>query len=377
MSTRDSHLRVVLFNIVSLLAVIIVSAACVTDHGALAKRPQEDAGAGGSGTGGASGAGASAGTLPTDASHENSDVEAPPEEPPGSTVVTLLHAVADARDVSFCFARVDAGREQTAIGVPLPEAPLPFGASVATGSGPGFDFARDDMLPIMLAGDAMAIGGRDCAAAVALARSSEGGSEDAATPSLVARALPMIPAGTLAAGRSYLLVVSGCMGLSDHVDPAQHIVCGHGYTPQTPTLELLLLRLSRITQPAALGLQVVNASLATERFDLRSSAPEAGSEVPLSLANNVIYGAIVPNPARVDLVRSVLGIDSGHRLEVLQSGSLVLQRTWIETIATGRLDDIENGNNYTVLLIGPVPTVGGERWWNMPTLSIVANDPAL
>ena len=80
-------------------------------------------------------------------------------------------------------------------------------------------------------------------------------------PALRVGALSALPAGTLAAGYSQLLVAEGCLGGPWYVDKLDDQVCGDGYSGRS-TLAQSFVVLSRETS-INIGFQALHASRAT------------------------------------------------------------------------------------------------------------------
>jgi hypothetical protein len=147
-----------------LLGALALVAGCETDHGALARRPnQNEAGEGGvagslggthSGTGGSSATAGAGGTKVV--------------EPPGRAVVTFLHGIVDAERVLFCFAQ---GGEQgpSLEGDPLPAGGLDYGASLAFETLPNLS-VTEAVRVFAIAGELERVEGENCEDAVETAR---------------------------------------------------------------------------------------------------------------------------------------------------------------------------------------------------------------
>ncbi|MEZ4225653.1 MAG: hypothetical protein R3B13_32175 [Polyangiaceae bacterium] len=367
----------------ALLALVVLAiSSCASDHDALAKKP------GSGGTGGSGGGPDAAIDAPADA------VEEAPTEPVGDSRITLLHAVADAPRIGFCFAPVQSGVPGLALGTPLPSGGLGYGDSFVLGNVPGIDFATDDVQPIVVAAAAGDLS-QTCAALVLAATPPadagadadlDGGVDaalDAAVdaappelPALRALALPVLPQKTLASGYSTLLAAVGCMGGPGLDDPSIASVCGDTYRPDQPTLQPLVVRLSRITQPDRVSLQAVNGRVVSESASFGSEPPEGSSLPAFNFANNVPPGAIAPKLPYDDTNPSLLGFPLGDPQITLSPGGAVSHRfSWAGALKRAGLGAVENGKAYTVVLLGPSLNQGTQLWWNPVSITLLPNSP--
>ena len=433
------------------LALLALGGACSTDHDALAKKdPGSSGGAAGSPADGGGGEGAS-GASPGDASGatDGALVEGslPDAGPNGPDVLTLMHGIADAEDVVFCFARLDQGMLGEPIGAPLPSGGLAYGGALVVDSLPGVDFAVDSFQAIVIAGDLSLIAGLDCVQALdvvsqvgtvdagtdsgsAEAGAGDSGPEDADIeasidgggtgtdgsvgtdasidgagidasadgasdalseadadldaapdtgppppdpPALRAATLPVIPAGTFTGGRSFLMVAAGCIGGPAFTHAAETSICGATYKPLQPTLQPVLVVMSRQTVSNRLGLQVVNASVAANWIEVRNVPQVTGGEA--QIAAKVVFGAIGPTPPKLDLSEATYGVGDSE-IAVRISGSSVASMSvpWQEVFAQSPVKNVIDGDTITLVLIGPRPGVSGFEWWNEPTFIAIRND---
>jgi hypothetical protein len=337
-------------------------------------------------------------------------------EPAGPRVLTLVHGVVDAPGLRFCLE--PAGGPVT--GDPMPAGGLSFGAALVVRAVSGVDLASDALQIYAITGDDAVIAGKSCQALLAQARPDAGSdasndasndaSSDAATndadasddadppidggsesgggeasaplpppPSLRVATLPVLPAGTLGLQSSYLLVVMGCIGQSDaFTDSLSDSVCGTGYRPDRPTLLPALVRMSRATRAGAFGLQVVNASRATPSLTLVSSPPKGVAESPITIAANVGLGAIEPASADLSHAPSDFGspLDEatlGVSLSAVGSGDFT--EPWSAALSASGVASPQGGRDYALVVIGPSPTVGGDKWWNAPLVTLVPTAP--
>ena len=373
---------------------------CGSDHDSLKKKDPPA-------TGGAAGTDAGADAEPDAAADVEPDVFV---EPTGVSKLTLLHAVVDSPRIAFCFAKVVDGLPTAPVGGPLPAGGLDFGASLVATKLEGVDWDKDDLLPIIVAGDFSLLVGKSCVEAVALAASfalpdsdaaSDAGaaadadasvldsavdgdaSDDASPPlppppKLRSAELPVLPAGTLSTGYSLLLAAAGCIGGAAFADPLETWACGPGYTTSTPTLSPVLVPLSRVVKPGAMGLQVVNAARAADPIDLASSYPQGSSIPKIHVVYDVAFGAISPRPPLLDYSATAFGSPIGASLlELGSQGSSVpvYTSTWKDALALGGLSGVKDGQNYALVLVGPRPNNAADKWWNGPRLVALPADP--
>ena len=386
-----------------LLALLLAASggnACTTNHDALARQPK--AGASGGGAGGSSGFGTggfgNTGDQTSQGGRPNPDYE-----PPGANVLTIVNGVIDAPSVRLCFARVDAqGETGELVGKPLPE--LTYAASTVLTELDGLSLVDDVLQPWVISGDLSRINKLDCAAAVALAEAEEaavtpeveasgaGGAlgEGAAgesgaagapampaleLPALRARALAALPAGTVNIGRSILMVLTGCIGGAAYTDHVDTSACGDSYTPASPTLQPIIVKLSRDLRFDKVGLQAVHASLPSGSLDIRASGDKGA--VSLVFASSVSYGSIEPRPADTRFTPAELGVArSNYGLQAVdENGAVAFQEAWSDVLAVSGIESIEPARTYTAVFLGPAPLLIKKGWWNTPAFALVDNDP--
>jgi hypothetical protein len=390
---------------------------CVTDHDLFAAsdgsggRPNVVvivSGAGGArgATGGASGSdgGSGMGGRPK------------PTEPSGPVAVSFLNGVTDAPSVSFCFAKMESGVESAPRGRPFPAETLSYGKTITVASVPGVNFSADALRPYVIAASPDAISGLDCSSIMVIARvpepprlpprtldgSLDGHVSDATAsdapndgdaardgvvgpvpvppedtdprvPTIRAFPLPVIPAGTFVAERHYLFGLAGCMGGPGIRDPSEKSVCGESFSSTNPTLTPVFVTLSRIVTKDHVALQFVNASSAVRAADVRLAAKSLN---PLSLAKNVVRGAIRPIPPNASRSAGQYGSTNEDRIQLFADGSTkpIYDEAWSKTLDSGGIPSLADGHAYTLLLIGPYPGFSKREWWNDPTVTIIAND---
>lgn len=359
-------------------------------------------------TGGASSAGGKSGT----------GGRPRPTEPPGPVAVSFLNGVTDAPWVSLCFAKMDGNVESVPNGRPFPADGLSYGKTITVASVPGVDFVADALRPYVIAASPDAVSGLDCSSILVIARvpsapppepsgldaSLDGSAPDATAsdaapndgdaardaliepvpipppedpnprvPNIRAYALPVIPAGTFVAERHYLFGLAGCMGGPGIRDPSEQSVCGESFSATHPTLAPVFVTLSRIVTKDHVALQFVNASSAVRAADVRLASKSLN---PLSLAKNVVRGAIRPIPPNASRSAAQYGLTDEDRIQLFADGSTkpIYDETWAKTLDSGGISSLADGHAYTLLLIGPYPGFSKREWWNDPTVTIIAND---
>lgn len=394
------------------LALSALASACSGHHDQLA--------AGGSGGhGGAAGAASDAGG--SDASDEqDSDAatDGPADDEPGAdadaapalpSVLTLVNGLADAPAMRFCFATVAGGAEWIPATPPFPADPagLPYASRLALSTFPGLDLATTTVHPYVIAGDLSLLGSQTCAdllaatpepdsgsgpdaasdaepdsAADAAPDGSSDASPDAAPPpeGIAIAPLPILPAGTLSAGKSYLLVATGCVGGPAHTASGDTTVCGQAYTPTTPTATLAVVALSRATQAGALGLQAVHASTYPAAANVHV-APAGGNGSSFAIADGIAPGVLAPKTATFSYQRQSFGPSPGDASLVFQDKSSTSPLAGIplsQALANGGLSDadFQDGASFTFVAVGPHPGAGQGPWWSPFTFVVVPNEPA-
>jgi len=386
---------------------------CTTNHDALARQPKAGSSAGGSA--GASGFGS--GAFNTGDQSQGGRIN-PDDEAMGDDVLTIVNAVVDAPSVRLCFARVgEDGQTQDFVGNPGAE--LAYATSTTLTALNGLSLIDDTIQPWVLSGELSRLDGLDCEAAVALAQSEEakvtpanaallglggaagetgaGGSAagEAATPgsggaagesgvpvtgpfefpTLRARPLAALPPGTVAIGRSILMVLTGCSGGVAYNDTVETSVCGPAYTPTSPTLEPIIVKLSRVVGGGTVGLQAVHASQATRSLAVRASGDKGA--VSLLFASSLSFGSIAPRPADTRYSPSELGVENfDYGLQAIDDkGGVSYQEAWSDILTAAGLPAIVAGRGYTAIFIGPDPLLLKEGWWNPSAFTLVDNDP--
>jgi hypothetical protein len=403
--------------LLALLGALGTANACTTNHDALARQPKAGSSAGGSA--GAAGFGMGAfGNVGNQASQGGRPN--PDDESMGDNVLTIVNGVVDAPSVRLCFARLgEDGQTQAFVGSPLPE--LAYAASTVLTAIDGLSFVDDAIQPWVISGELSRLKKLDCAAAVELAQSEEakvtpvevaaatlgaggqagagaggaggeggaqigGAAGEAAVggapaaeplefPTLRARPVAALPAGTVNIGRSILLVLTGCIGGAAYTDHIEKSVCGPAYMPATPTLEPVIVKLSRVVGTGRVGLQAVHGSQPTASLDVRASG-DSGA-VSLVFASSVTFGAIEPRPADTRFTPFELGVENfNYGLQAVDnSGGVAYQEAWSDILTASGLSAILPSRTYTAIFLGPDPLLIKEGWWNKSAFALVDNDP--
>lgn len=293
----------------------------------------------------------------------------PPIQPDGPSVFSFVNGVADSAAIRVCFAV----RNGTTFEL-LHEAPWPadagglaYGRALSAASVPGgADLATTDIRPIVLAGDLVAMGSTKCDAA------------DPPPPGVVLAPLEVIPAGTLSHGRHVIIVAAGCVGGPSHSDIAQNTVCGSEYAVNHATATLFVASVDRTPTPGYVGLQVLAASVATPEAQVNHVT--ADPVVRTTIATNVAPGEVAPQPPNTELQAGALGgLASSNMFELIETNAASASATVLvgDAMARGGVaaQDIADGKNFTVLLLGPRAGMGAGSWWNEFTMTLVRNDP--
>lgn len=392
---------------VGLLLALGAANGCTTNHDALARQPNK---AGSSAGGSAGAAGFGTGAFGNTGNQPSGGRPNPDDESKGDDVLTIVNGVVDAPSVRLCFARLSAdGETQDFVGSPMPE--LAYAASTVLTQLDGLSFVDDVIQPWVISGELSRLKSLDCAAAVALAESEEakvtppefpppvvgaagqggaggegaapadtaaggaGATEPLEFPTLRARPVAALPAGTVHIGRSILLVLTGCSGGAAYTDRVETSVCGDAYTPATPTLAPIIVKLSRVVGIGRVGLQAVHGSQATASLDVRASG-DSGA-VSLVFASSVSFGSIEPRPADTRFTPFELGVENfNYGLQAIDaSGGVAYQEAWSDILTASGLPSIQASRSYTAVFLGPDPLLIKEGWWNKSAFALIDNDP--
>lgn len=345
------------------MAAILAPAACSVGGSSLASDgteieiPAPDAGAKG-GASGKAGSGGSAGKKPDagagakgDASDDApSDAKADAEpfidatpdvvvEPDGTPVLRFLHGVADTKAVRLC---VSQWGSSGPVGTSQPSDEIPFGAAIDV---PIADRTLSYRAAVV-GGDAAALAKLDCASVFTMPPAG-----------VRVMPLPIIPAGTLTAPRSLLLVAAGCLGGATVVDPAA--VCSQLGSPTQLAPAFALVELSRVVPPDGFAsVQVIHASsnLPSVKAVLVSSETEARDVVSL-----VDLGEITPKPPKAIDPAWLGALPKGARFEVRDAANdqAFSPLPLGEELAASGLDvaGFVAGKRFVVVVIGSRPSI--------------------
>jgi hypothetical protein len=201
----------------------------------------------------------------------------------------------------------------------------------------------------------------------AIVEAGAGPNEDAGPPlppAIRVAYLPVIPAGTMITGGSYLLTLAGCLGGDYFTTPDERAICGSSYFPDRPTLTPIFVRMSRLVTFGNPSLQFLQASLGAGPLTLRSMPGRLNNGTQITIASDVPAGVIEPYPP----LQSIAPATYGSPLAV---GGLELESeigtTWSDSWGSA-LDDLEiealaGLKGYTIVFMGPNPWLEGEAQW--------------
>jgi hypothetical protein len=367
---------------------------------------------------------------PTDAMEEapvddRVDASEPPE-PPGRWTFTLTNGLVDAASARFCLVPVVGGHELRDRAAALPPQALPFGKSLVLDALQGADLSTMGIHPYaVIGGGADADGGLGCGAI--LDAQDAAVTEDGAPRGPLAVSLPLIPAGTLTEGRSYLAVVTGCAMrwpyrdadgdagtdvddgasdaaeggdasderdattdvIADSVDasptdagtvdvfrpPARAAICGA--SSGAPNAGLVLVRLSRRDVGQRIGFQTVHANTAVA--GARVAVERPGGSAPV-LSADVGPNQIVPRDGLIAVTRDDFGPTIGAATLSISSPVGAFPATAVSLASALAASDIaestlNDGDLLTLVLIGAQPGQNPGPPWNTARFAIVRNAP--
>lgn len=356
----------------TLVSFVLVAGCEGTNNDALVAKDAAPGGAGG--TGGSSGSGGTVGDADldgdagsggnpqlTDAAADSSFV------PDGPSVFTFLHGIPNARAIRVCFeAQTTSGFDPTSH-PPLPETALglPFGRAFSSTTVAGLDLETQTVRPVVYGGALDQIDGKLCDQIV---EPLEG----------IHRAeLPAIPAGTLTRGRSVLMVAVGCLGGLPYEEQDADFVCGTGFVPEEGNAGLLVASMERTPLDKVMGVQVFAASLGSGLLSVDHVA--ASPEATRMLVRDLAAGKIAPRPPSKELSLQNLGTSSEENLlRVYVDNAPDPSDTVLLSEALSRgglsLGDLEDGFNYTIVLVGPRPGLEG-AWFKSHEVVMIPSDP--
>ncbi len=347
------------------------SACSGSDHDALAARDASSANGG-------AGGGAIAEAGPLDAAHDADAVDASSDVAPidssfvpdGPSVFTFMNGVPNARGLRVCFEAQQPNGFAPTEALPLPESALglPYGSAFSAETLDGIDLENTAVRPVIYGGDLAALKNKSC---------------DQLTPlpeGVVQAALQSIPAGTLARGRSVLMVAAGCLG-GDIPDAGDgQSVCGADFFPPFSNAKLFVASMERVGEANQLGIQVFAASAASDLVTIdHVVALPAGTNV---LGQDLAAGEIYPRPPLYKFSVSGLGLKpENNSLRALTNNApepqLVVPLTEALTRGGLTLESISNGQNYTVVLVGPRLGTGAGAWHSGSMISVLPSAPVL
>lgn len=359
-------------SVASAISLVLATAGCSgPDNSALvAKDASPSDGAGGSGGSILDAPGTDVDAQPTDGGEDAPVLDAPPADSSfvsdGPSVFTFFHGIPNARAVRVCFEVQEGGALVPQAVRPVPDNALGllYGSAFSGEGLDGVDLETHDVRPVVFAG--------------ALEKIAEDACDELdSPPEGVARvALEVIPAGSLARGRSVLMVASGCVaGPVD--DPNATAVCGPDFTPSKGNASLLIASMERTSPPGALGFQVFAGSRATAAMGLVHTT--AFPSMSNLLASNLSPGKIAPRPPSTVLSVANLGTSPEENLlQVHGDNMLVASAVSLLTDALARgglsLDALQDGKNYTVVVAGPSPALEGS-WYKPMVITVISSDP--
>jgi hypothetical protein len=368
------------------------------------------------------------------------DVSEPPE-PPGRWTLTWLNGLVDAESAQFCFVPVVGGEEKRDQVILEPAGGLRFGESLVLAELRGVDLSAMDLRPYaVVGGGAGSDAGPGCSAILnaqdGAARENRGNGGnggdggDGAARGPVAVGLPLIPAGTLVEGRSYLGVVTGCAwpwpypdvdaaadvheagndaksdDASDAMDsggsrdaprdadaadgsdaepadvamdvfrpPARAAICGA--STGLPNAGLVLVRMSQRDVGTNFGFQAVHASTAVA--GARIALERAGGSAPV-LSIDLGPFQIVPRDGLTSVTRTDFGPSLGAaalRVASLTGIFPAVTVSFASALAASGIDEsgLLEGNRLSLVLIGAQPGQNPGPPWNGSRIAVVRNTP--
>ncbi|NUP06250.1 MAG: hypothetical protein HOW73_09345 [Polyangiaceae bacterium] len=336
-----------------LLAVCFL-VACDGSHTDLAQDTSSSS-AGGAGTGGSGGEGGIGGQGGSP----------PIVEPDGPAHLTVVNGITDRPSMQLCFlaSPADAGDDAA----PWPENPLDYARTALISELPGAPLPSSESVEIVvLTGDLDAAGGASC---------REIADDPAGFAGLEVLSIGATPVSSFTMPRSLVLVVTGCFGGVDHDGEDLDAICGEGYSPATPTPNVVIAPLSRLADPGAVSIQVVNALSSGRVLDAYVRPGFDGvAEVPVAIL--VAPGAVAPFPPFTGFSAAELGTIS----QALARFALMGQPGGNETNLTVALENggidaaaFSNGKNVALVGVGPFPGAPIGQWWN--DFALIALEP--
>ncbi len=339
----------------ALLPALAALVACTGSHNDLG---QTDASS--SGTGGASG-----GSPPVGAGGQGGGPT--PVEPDLPPALTVVNAIVDRPELSLCFLRSPSDASDPA--TPWPSGSLPYASAQPIELPGSIVPSQTEVEILVLTGGLGGVDGESCRAIA---------DDPASFPQLELLSLGLAPADTFTKGRHLLLAVTGCFGGLSHDGEALEDICGASYSPTSPTPSVVFAPLSRLTDPSAVGLQLVNATGAGRSLDFFLTPSLAGA-LELSIVTGVVPGAASPFPPS-NLLSSVELVGpsaAGLRATVSAVASLSHESLLGDAMTGGDVDAtaFSNGKNVAIVAVGPSPGSASGAWWNPFAFVAVAATP--
>jgi len=285
----------------------------------------------------------------------------------GPSRLTIVHGIPDAPALRMCLHARDGSAFVPLAGDPFPAQGegLAFARSHVLEPLPaGFDPETQDARLVVYTGDMAALSGKSCAAL--------------ATPptGVSALALPVLPAGSLSSGRSWLAVLAGCVGGAGHESSAEQYACGTGYSASAPTARLMMAPMARAPVQDRIGFQVFGGSLASQSLLARVFTAEQSTT---ELASSVIPGELTPKPPNSQLAVEYLGADPTQtRIDIYEQYQSTPVSTLLpDALAHGGLTlaDLVEARNYTLVMVGGKAGTGSGPWWQPFTVMVIRSDP--
>jgi hypothetical protein len=287
-------------------------------------------------------------------------------EPDGPSKLTIVNGVNDYEAIRLCFVPWPDGGDTPAH--PADSKGLAFAASSVVDLASGVVPKGTDVLLQVIAGNLGKTNGKGCAEIT-------GGGLD---PDVLVVPLAVIPGSAFEAPRSLLLVPHGCLGGHGGDDPKNEMVCGKGYTVDTPTPGLLAAGMSRIVEPEVLSLQAAHASAGMQKVDIQVLSGAEGA-MGVTIAPVLTLGAVGPIPPFRELAKADLGPIGAMNILTVPSGNAnstsmsLLQ----DALVRGGLTEAElkNGESYTLVAVGASPGIPAGSFWHALTWTVVRADP--
>jgi hypothetical protein len=337
-------------------------------------------GAGGSGSGGGTGSGAGCGI----GGGFGGSGGAGGGVPSGPTTLTVLNGVNDETAIELCFLPYPNGDPtllpwpagSAGLGFGLAQAIDPIGSVVATGT---------EIRVYVVAGDLAQAAGKTCETLVNAGGGGAGGGSGAggggvggnggaggSAPALLVSSLPVLPANVFTSHTSVLIAPVGCID-GTHTDAVSTLACGANYALGAPTLNVVVLGMSRAMDPTHITVQVIQASPAIPQMDVHIDAN--GTDFLVAPGLNV--GAASAPFTQLDVADlQPFGTTS---LEMFLEGNMTPNATIpLTTIfAGGNLPQAQfvNGAAVAFVAVGAYPGLGGGSWWHEGTFALLDADP--